>query len=62
VEFWNAKFDRNRERDEQAQRALEEAGWSILVVWECEAVNGEHLRNTLARFLDATGSSRDPHD
>jgi DNA mismatch endonuclease (patch repair protein) len=34
-EFWNAKIDRNRARDQANERALMEAGWRVLVVWEC---------------------------
>lgn len=51
TQFWNAKLDRNLERDGLTQVALAKAGWAILVVWECEAVEGEHLRNRLVRFL-----------
>lgn len=34
-EFWQAKFARNRERDEEDVRALVNAGWTVVVVWEC---------------------------
>lgn len=36
VEFWTKKLMRNKERDAQQQRELQEAGWKVLVVWECE--------------------------
>jgi DNA mismatch endonuclease (patch repair protein) len=36
VEFWSKKLLRNRERDAEQQAALREAGWRVLVVWECE--------------------------
>jgi DNA mismatch endonuclease, patch repair protein len=36
TEFWQAKFERNRERDERLLRAAEALGWEMLVVWECE--------------------------
>jgi DNA mismatch endonuclease (patch repair protein) len=35
AEFWRAKIAGNRDRDEQAVRALTAAGWRVLVVWEC---------------------------
>jgi len=35
-EFWLEKFRRNVERDLLATRALEEAGYRVVVVWECE--------------------------
>lgn len=33
--FWNAKLDRNRERDAEKTQALEEAGWKVFTLWEC---------------------------
>ena len=36
VEFWTKKFERNVERDKKEQAALKEAGWHVLVIWECE--------------------------
>lgn len=37
-EFWREKFRRNRERDAANQSALEEAGWRVETIWECEAI------------------------
>jgi DNA mismatch endonuclease, patch repair protein len=36
AEFWEAKFNRNVERDQQKKQALEQQGWKVLVIWECE--------------------------
>lgn len=36
VEYWVMKFDRNVERDAENIQALEDAGWKIHVVWECQ--------------------------
>lgn len=36
VDFWKAKFRRNRERDERNYRLLHKMGWYVLVVWECQ--------------------------
>ena len=35
-EYWEPKIVRNVERDKQNSALLEEAGWNIIVVWECE--------------------------
>ena len=35
-DFWNAKFLATKERDAQQAAALEEAGWRVITVWECE--------------------------
>ena len=50
-EYWQAKFDRNVARDAAAETALREAGWDVLVVWECEAKDAEALSGRLATFL-----------
>lgn len=51
VEFWNAKLDGNVRRDRAAAAALRQAGWSCLVIWECELKNPEKLKTRLQRFL-----------
>lgn len=34
VDYWEAKFARNRERDERNLATLQEMGWKVLVLWE----------------------------
>ena len=36
VEYWENKFATNIARDEKNRRLLEEMGWKVIVVWECE--------------------------
>lgn len=36
VEFWEAKFRRNVERDRAAISALTQMGWTPITIWECE--------------------------
>ncbi len=36
-DFWDAKVNRNRERDADTDRALEKAGWTVVRFWEHEA-------------------------
>ncbi|TPM61113.1 DNA mismatch endonuclease Vsr [Mesorhizobium sp. B2-2-4] len=38
AEFWNAKIDRNIERDKIASLALRELGWHVEVIWNCDRV------------------------
>ncbi len=33
--FWQAKIDRNRERDRQNYQLLLDAGWQVIVIWAC---------------------------
>jgi DNA mismatch endonuclease, patch repair protein len=52
LEFWIPKLEANHLRDLRNQDALKAAGWSILVVWECELGDKEQLVNKLVRFLE----------
>ena len=36
TDFWMEKFERNKKRDAEITRKLEEKGWTVLVFWECE--------------------------
>ena len=36
AEFWNAKIDKNIERDKDETAKLYELGWRVFTVWECE--------------------------
>jgi DNA mismatch endonuclease (patch repair protein) len=49
--YWRAKIERNRARDKASLKALRAAGWSALVVWECETGDGAALSRRLERFL-----------
>lgn len=50
VEYWEAKFARNVERDERNLAELERAGWKVHVVWECQLKKAVR-EDTLARLL-----------
>jgi DNA mismatch endonuclease (patch repair protein) len=51
-EFWEAKFQRNVERDRRSIAALEALGYTVIVVWECETKRElEPLRQKLAALL-----------
>lgn len=36
VEYWHNKINRNVERDIKNTNLLEEQGWRVLTIWECE--------------------------
>jgi len=56
IEFWSEKFHRNVERDREKERALTDAGWRVLTIWECETRSIEALS---ARLQDAFDVGRD---
>jgi DNA mismatch endonuclease (patch repair protein) len=52
TDFWNAKIDRNRERDTAATASLTHAGWRTLIIWDCEAkANKSALSARLSAFV-----------
>ena len=36
TEFWQAKFDKNVENDKKNKLLLEENGWHVITLWECD--------------------------
>jgi len=51
VEFWEKKFKANVERDQNNNRILQELGWRIIVIWECQTQNLEPLKYLLKTSL-----------
>ncbi len=49
VDFWKAKFEDNVKRDKAAQTALQELGWKVVIIWECETKNIDSLTRQLKR-------------
>lgn len=47
VEYWEKKFRTNVERDARNATELEQMGWRVLTVWECETKNAELLKAKL---------------
>lgn len=52
IEWWSAKINRTRERDAEVRLALEAAGWTVIVLWECEAEIPAKVQD-IARFIDS---------
>lgn len=50
-EYWGPKLERNRGRDEANLARLRDAGWDVLVVWECELRNTDQVRRDLDDFI-----------
>jgi len=49
--FWDKKLDETVERDISNIESLQRDGWSVLVIWECQAENIDTLRQLIAAFL-----------
>lgn len=52
-DYWKPKIQRNVERDCKNQKALQNLGWNVLVVWECELKRAvrENRLNELANEI-----------
>lgn len=55
-EFWVKKIIRNKERDLQTYQTYIEAGWTVLVVWECQ-LRGMQQREMTLKALSLRLSS-----
>ena len=51
VTYWKQKIQRNRDRDAKNIRDLNELGWDVRVVWECETKDLTSLKTRLSDFI-----------
>lgn len=51
VEFWEAKFSGNVERDRRNVKKLQNSGWRVVVVWECELSRPDELSSRLLNLF-----------
>lgn len=52
TDYWFPKLERNAMRDREHLSALNQAGWKVLVVWECEVNSKRWLESRLREFLE----------
>ncbi|WP_375599071.1 very short patch repair endonuclease [Devosia sp. Naph2] len=60
VQFWTDKFRTNVRRDAMNVEALKEAGWNVIVVWECEAKDLAALEQRFLVALHDSAAGRRP--
>jgi DNA mismatch endonuclease (patch repair protein) len=51
VDFWERKFEATRARDSRVICELENCGWRVMVVWECEIRKLDELAERMIDFL-----------
>ena len=51
VRFWEDKFEGNVVRDRRNEGALDELGWRVMVIWECETRDREAVAERIVGFL-----------
>ena len=50
TKFWAEKFERNVERDRKNLKELNDAGYEVIVLWECELKSPTKLEETVNRL------------
>ncbi len=50
-EFWLSKFAANRERDQRSEKALEQVGFQVITIWECEAEDDASIPVILSKLV-----------
>ncbi len=50
-EYWLPKLERNQKWDAAAFKQLVEAGWTVLVIWECDLRREAELTKKIQKFL-----------
>jgi len=51
-EAWEAKFAKNKQRDEEVDARLAALGLRVVTVWECETKDSVGLKNKLQSYLE----------
>lgn len=54
--YWDAKIQRTKERDQQANEALAASGWSVLRLWDFEIE--QDLEGCVARVISLVNEAR----
>ncbi|MFZ1576335.1 MAG: very short patch repair endonuclease [Chromatiaceae bacterium] len=58
LDFWETKLEENRQRDLRYQERLKAMGWGVLIVWECELQNLDHVSRVVGEFLGDRGGGK----
>lgn len=52
--YWLPKLKRNAEKDKAVQQQLQQSGWGVLVIWECQTKDIQTLCGRISKFLGPT--------
>lgn len=61
VEFWQRRFVTNVQRDEQNYARLQQMGWKVVILWECEVIGADRATKQLLRYFGDLVTSRKGH-
>lgn len=52
LDFWLPKLERTQQRDKEHIKTLKEMGWKVLIIWECQIKDINHIKKKIIKFLD----------
>jgi DNA mismatch endonuclease (patch repair protein) len=50
--YWQPKLEANTARDQDHYRALQERGFQVFIIWECETRHPERLKSAVSAVRD----------
>lgn len=56
VEYWKSKILRNQQRDKETILKLQQLGWKVVIIWECE-INKSQLLQTINQIVSIIRSA-----
>jgi DNA mismatch endonuclease (patch repair protein) len=51
LDYWVPKLKKNQIRDAANRALLEEQGWKVLIIWECELTDISAVKRAVRKFL-----------
>ena len=51
TEFWDAKIQKNIERDKRVKQELQKSKWNVIIIWECKISNKISFEKTMNRIV-----------
>lgn len=61
IEYWNAKLDRNLERDGKNMERLKSLGWEPHIIWECQVKKNDELETLILSILSDGSKNGEPY-
>jgi DNA mismatch endonuclease (patch repair protein) len=58
-DYWVPKLKKNQIRDAASRALLEEQGWKVLIIWECELGNISAVKRAVMKFLGSVRQEKD---
>ena len=54
--YWTNKIKANADRDKRHSDELDNLGWSVLTIWECETRNQDAMKRRIIEFLNESSA------